>query len=66
MGQVSYSRSTRITDKYNRMTNLQIIRELRAKAQVEAPGTLSHLLNEAADRIEYLDERVAIVTEAFK
>lgn len=49
-----------------RMTNLQLIRALREKAQVEQPGSLCALLNAAADRIETLDERVAIITEAYR
>lgn len=43
------------------MTTMELICELRDQAQVLEPGTLYHLLNEAADAIETLDERVSIL-----
>lgn len=43
------------------MTTMELICELRDQAQVFEPGTLYHLLNEAADAIETLDERVSIL-----
>lgn len=45
------------------MTTDEIIRELRAKAGVEGKSTLAGLLHQAADRLEELDERVAIMME---
>ncbi|MBR6861381.1 MAG: hypothetical protein IKM73_08685 [Acidaminococcaceae bacterium] len=45
------------------MTTDEIIRELRAKAGVEGKSTLGSLLEQAADRLEELDERVAIMME---
>ncbi len=45
------------------MTTDEIIRELRAKAGVEGKSTLGNLLEQAADRLEELDERVAIMME---
>lgn len=47
------------------MTTAELIQELRDQAEVEDPGTLYHLLQEAADRLEGLDERVCIVSEFF-
>ena len=46
------------------MDRNDLINELRAAAEVEGPGTMCHLLNEAADEIEALDERVAIMAES--
>lgn len=40
-----------------------IITELRDWAEVQGAGTLANTLNEAADRLEELDERVAIMSE---
>jgi hypothetical protein len=40
-----------------------IITELRDWAEVQGAGTLANILNEAADKIEELDERVAIMSE---
>lgn len=45
------------------MTTGEIVNELRDWADVEGPGTLSNVLDEAADRLEELDERVAIISE---
>ncbi len=45
------------------MTTDEIIRELRAKAAVEDKTSLGNLLSLAADRLEELDERVAIMME---
>lgn len=45
------------------MTTVDLIQELRDQAEVLDPGTLYHLLQEAADRLEGLDERVCIVSE---
>lgn len=39
-----------------------IITELRDWAEVQGAGTLSNILNKAADRLEELDERVAIMS----
>ena len=48
------------------MTTNDLINELRDCAAVEGPGTLNAILNEAADRIEELDERVSIMNEGCK
>lgn len=53
----------RTTGTVKAMTTDEIIRELRAKAGVEGKSTLAGLLNQAADRLEELDERVAIMME---
>lgn len=45
------------------MTTTELITELRDQATVDGPGTSCHLLNEAADTIELLDERLDIVSE---
>lgn len=45
------------------MSNYELINELRDQAEVIGPGTEYHLLMEAADVIEALDERVAIMME---
>lgn len=45
------------------MTTVDLIQELRDQAEVLDPGTLYHLLQEAADRLEGLDERLGIVSE---
>ena len=45
------------------MSNYELINELRDQAEVIGPGTEYHLLMEAADVIEALDERVAIMSE---
>ena len=45
------------------MTTMELIAELRDQAEVTEPGTLYHLLQEAADRLEELDERLGIVME---
>lgn len=45
------------------MTTDEIIRDLRDKAEVEGKTSLGNLLNLAADRLEELDERVAIMLE---
>lgn len=44
------------------MTTDELIHELRDQAEVIGPGTECHLLNEAADRLELLEERVAIMS----
>lgn len=53
----------RTTGTVKTMTTDEIIRELRAKAGVEGKSTLAGLLHRAADRLEELDERVAIMME---
>ena len=45
------------------MSNHDLINELRDQADVLGAGTECHLLREAADAIERLDERVAIMEE---
>lgn len=45
------------------MTTDQIIRQLRDKAGVEGTSALAVLLSQAADRLEELDERLAIMLE---
>lgn len=45
------------------MTTNELICELRDWADVQGPGSLADVLNEAADKIESLDERVAIMSE---
>lgn len=45
------------------METNDLIATLRDWAEVEGAGTLSAILNEAADKIEALDERVAIMSE---
>ena len=52
-----------MTGTVKTMTTDEIIRELRAKAGVEGKSTLAGLLHQAADRLEELDERVAIMME---
>lgn len=44
------------------MTTMELICELRDQATVDEPGTRSNLMYEAADRLESLDERLAIVS----
>lgn len=44
------------------MTDNELIRCLRDWAAVEGPGTAGGVLNEAADRIEALSERVDIMS----
>ena len=44
------------------MDTNEIITELRDWAIVQGPGSLAEILNEAADKIEELDERVAIMS----
>lgn len=44
------------------MSNHELINELRDQADVLGAGTECHLLREAADAIERLDERVAIMS----
>lgn len=45
------------------MTNDELIAELRDWAGVQGAGSLAAILDEAADVIEALDERVAIMEE---
>ena len=45
------------------MDTNEIIAELRDWAIVQGPGSLAEILNEAADSLEDLDERVAIMSE---
>ena len=45
------------------MTTDELIRDLRDKAEVEGKTSLGNLLNQAADRLEELDERVEIMME---
>lgn len=44
------------------MDTKELIMELRDWAEVQGAGTLANILNEAADRLEELDERVAIMS----
>ena len=44
------------------MPTMELINELRDWADVSGPGSLANILNEAADQIEALDERVSILT----
>ena len=46
------------------METSELITEMRDWAAVQGPGTLANLLQEAADRLEELDERLGIVTES--
>ena len=46
------------------MDNDTMISELRDWAEVEGPGSLAALLQAAADRIEEMDERLAILGES--
>lgn len=48
------------------MEPYELIPELRDAAEVERPGTMCHLLSEAADQIEALDERVSIMAASFQ
>lgn len=48
------------------MDTKELIEELRGWAQVQERGSLYVVLNEAADRIEELDERIAIMEEGCK
>ena len=45
------------------MQNYSLIIKLREKALVEGKGSLASLLNEAADRLEEMDERLSILEE---
>lgn len=45
------------------MDNAELINELRDWAVVQGAGSLANVLNEAADRIEQLDERLSIIGE---
>lgn len=45
------------------MDNTELINELRDWAEVQGAGSLANVLNEAADRIEQLDERLSIIGE---
>ena len=45
------------------MDNAELINELRDWAEVQGAGSLANVLNEAADRIEQLDERLSIIGE---
>lgn len=44
------------------METVEIINELRDFAEAQEFGTLRNILDEAADRLEELDERVAIMS----
>ena len=44
------------------MTTGELIGELRGCAEVQGAGSLKNVLLEAADQLEELDERVAIVS----
>lgn len=48
------------------MTTDEIIRQLRHTAEHIEEQSISDLLSQAADRLEDLDERIAIVMEASK
>lgn len=45
------------------MDNAELINELRDWAVVQGAVSLANVLNEAADRIEQLDERLSIIGE---
>lgn len=53
----------RTTGTVKTMTTNEIIQDLRDKAGVEGKTTLGNLLEQAADRLEELDERVTIMME---
>lgn len=55
-----------LTGAETNMDTNAIITELRDWAEVQGAGTLANILNEAADKIEELDERVAIMSEPYK
>lgn len=55
--------NARTTGTVKTMTTDEIIQELRDKAGVEGKTTLGNLLEQAADRLEELDERLAIILE---
>ena len=55
--------NARTTGTVKTMTTDELIRNLRDKAEVEGKTSLGNLLNLAADRLEELDERVAIMME---
>ena len=55
--------NARTTGTVKTMTTNEIIQDLRDKAGVEGKTTLGNLLEQAADRLEELDERVAIMLE---
>lgn len=42
----------------------ELINELRDWADVEGAGSLSNILNEAADKLEECEERIAIVEDS--
>jgi hypothetical protein len=48
------------------MTTLELIQDLREWAEVDGKASLAHVLTQAADRLEALDERVAIMDESYK
>ena len=48
------------------MTTLELIQDLREWAEVDGKGSLTHVFTQAADRLEALDERVAIMDESYK
>jgi len=45
------------------ISTIDLVNELRDWAEVEGPGSLKTLLDLAADRLEEIDERLAIVGE---
>ena len=45
------------------MQTSELITELRDWAEVQGPGSLGNILNEAADHIEQIDERLSILGE---
>ena len=45
------------------MQTNDLITELRDWADVQGAGSLANILDEAADRLEYLDERLSIIGE---
>lgn len=47
------------------MTTLELIQDLREWAEVDGKGSLAHVITQAADRLESLDERVAIMDESY-
>lgn len=47
------------------MTTMELIQELRDWAEVGGAGSLYGVLNAAADRLEAMDERIAIMDESY-
>lgn len=47
------------------MTTMDLIQELRDWSEVNDRGSLANVLTQAADRLEALDERIAIKDESY-